>query len=157
MEIIVTNNAIQFWEELKLFQRALHKSVPMFIRTGEGTHEDVWPSFFDNQLRNNSREIRRRRVQIAWPNRSDHVSLFIKNISYENFILTARALPDEHMKVGNRGTDWQSIQIATPLIDVRSSVREQADKLDQIFHAAKRLYEFFLLHERVLLAIPRKQ
>jgi hypothetical protein len=154
---MVTNNPKQFWEELKLFQRAFHKTVPMFIRTDEGAHEDVWPSFFDNQLQNNSREIRRKRVQIAWPNLSDHVSLFIKNVAYKSFVSPARGLLDRNMRVGDPGADWQSIQIITPLIDVHSSVQEQADKLDRIFDAAKRLYEFFLLHEKALLAIPRQK
>src|SRR5450631_1487678 len=155
--IMVTNNAIQFWEDLKLFQRAFHKSVPMFIRTDKGAHEDVWPSFFDNQLRNNSREIRRKRVQIAWPNLSNHVSMFIKNVAYESFISPARELLDRDMRIGDPGADWQSIQIITPQIDVHSSVQEQADKLDKIFHAAERLYDFFLLHEKALLAMPRQK
>lgn len=129
----------------------------MFIRTDEGAHEDVWPSFFDNQLGNNWREIRRKRVQIAWPNMSDHVSLFVKQIAYKSFIVPARGLLDEDMRVGDPGANWQSIQIITPLVDVYSSVREQAEKLDKIFHAATRLYEFFLMHEKPLLAIPRQK
>ena len=89
---MATNNPMQFWDEMKRFQRTFHKGVPMFIRTDKGAHEDVWPSFFDNQLRNNWREIRRKRIQIAWPNRSDHVSLFIKNVAYEDFIRPVQEL-----------------------------------------------------------------
>ena len=145
---------MKFWDDLKLFQRTFHKSIPMFINTTQGAHEDVWPSFFDNQLRNNSREIRRNRIQVAFPNRSDHISLFVKHVAYEAFRDAVNSLLEESMYVGPPGDDWQSVQVKVPRISVFESVERQAENLDEVFRAAKRLYDFFIRYEKELLAIP---
>lgn len=52
------------------------------------------------------------------------------------------------------GGSWQSIRLGVPGIDVCKPLDHQTEQLDEVFKAAKRLYEFYLRHERNLLAIP---
>ena len=82
------------------------------------------------------------------------MSLFVKNVKYQDFAPVALRLVEADMAVG-AGASWQSIQLRVPEIDPCLSVDSQKDKLDQVFIAARRLYEFFIKNERELLSIPK--
>jgi len=147
-------SAVQFWKELSLFQRAFHPDVPIFINRQQGAGINVWPSFYENQLRNNKREIRRKYIQLVHSGKS-HLSLFVKNVRYEAFLPVVSNLIEPDMVVGDEGESWQSIQLLVPEVDPCLSVESQTEKLDQIFIAARRLYQFFIKNEIALLSIPK--
>jgi hypothetical protein len=145
--------AVQFWKELSVFQRAFHPDVPMFASPQQGARINVWPSFFENQLRNNKREIRRKRIQLAHSGKR-HISLFVKNVAYRDFMPVAQPLLEPGMTIGAEGKTWQSIQLTVPEIDPLQSVQSQAEKLDEVFKAVRRLYEFFERNHTALLNVP---
>jgi hypothetical protein len=144
--------AVRFWQDLRLFQLTFHPDVPLFADPQTGARVNVWPSFYENQLRGNKREVRRKRIQLVHSGKR-HISLFVKNVPFEDFSGTVQPLLEPGLNIGAPGGSWQSIQIAVPEVSPLSTVHEQADKLDQVFLAARRLYEFFLRHESSLLAI----
>jgi hypothetical protein len=145
--------AVQFWKDLSVFQRAFHPEVPMFASPQQGARINVWPSFFENQLRNNKREIRRKRIQLVHSGKR-HVSLFVKNVAYPDFLPVAQPLLEPGMSIGAEGKTWQSIQIQVPEIDPLVSVQSQADRLDEVFKAVRRLYDFFEKNQVALLGVP---
>lgn len=147
-------SAVDFWPELTRYQRQFHPDVPIFAKPQAGARLNVWPAFYENQLRNNKREIRRKYIQLAHSGKH-HISLFIKNVRYEEFLPVAKSILEPGLNIGNKGGSWQSIQIRVPEIDPCKGVDIQRDKLDSVFNAARRLYEFFLKNEAALLAIPR--
>jgi hypothetical protein len=130
--------------------RTIH--VPIFADPQQGARINVWPSFYENQLRLNKREIRRKRIQLVHSG-SAHVSLFVKNVQSEDFTRAASHLLEPGMAIG-KGGSWQSVQVKVPIVDPRLGVKSQTDKLDQVFDAARQLYEFYLKHEITLLNIP---
>jgi hypothetical protein len=145
--------AVQFWKDLSLFQRAFHPQVPMFASPQQGARINVWPAFFENQLRNNKHDIRRKRIQLVHSGKR-HVSLFVKNVAYRDFCHVAQPLLEPGMSIGAEGKTWQSIQIRVPEIDPLVSVQSQADRLDEVFTAARLLYDFFEKHNAPLLGVP---
>ena len=145
--------AVQFWKDLSVFQRAFHPNVPMFASPQQGARINVWPSFFENQLRNNKREPRRKRIQLVHSGKR-HVSLFVKNVAYRDFVPVAQPLLEPGISIGAEGKTWQSIQIAVPEIDPLVSVQSQAESLDKVFKAARRLFDFFEKNQAVLLGVP---
>lgn len=143
----------QFWSDLSKFQRAVYPDVPIFINRQQGAGIFVWPSFFENQLASNSREIRRKRVQIVHSGKT-HVALFIKKVHFAEFAVATRMLLDEGIEIGDPGGSWQSVRIAVPYVDPQITVESQIDALDRVFEAARRLFDFFIRNEPVLLEIP---
>jgi hypothetical protein len=144
--------AVQFWKDLSIFQRAFHPEVPIFAAPQQGARINVWPSFYENQLRNNKREIRRRRIQLVHSGKR-HVSLFVKNVAYRDFLPVAQSILEPGMSVGAEGKTWQSIQIQVPEIDPLQGVQSQAQRLDEVFVAVRRLYEFYEKNEAALLGV----
>jgi hypothetical protein len=145
--------AVQFWKDLSVFQRAFHPEVPIFAAPQQGARINVWPSFYENQLRNNKREVRRKRIQLVHAGKR-HVSLFVKNVSYRDFLPVAQPLLESGMSVGSEGKTWQSIQIQVPEIDPLQGVQPQAQRLDEVFIAVRRLYQFYEKNEAALLSVP---
>jgi hypothetical protein len=145
--------AVQFWKDLSLFQRAFHPDVPLFASPQQGARINVWPSFFENQLRNNKREARRKRIQLVHSGKR-HVSLFVKNVAYRDFVPVAQPLLEPGMSIGAEGKTWQSIQMQVPEIDPLAGVQSQAERLDEVFKAVRRLYDFFQRNEAALLGVP---
>ena len=94
--------AVQFWKDLTVFQRFFHPDVPIFANPQQGARINVWPAFYENQLRNNKREIRRKYVQIAHSG-STHVSLFIKNVRYSDFVPVVSTIIEPEMRIGYEG------------------------------------------------------
>lgn len=83
-------SAVQFWKDYGIFQRAFHPTIPVFVKTQKGSRAGgVWPSFYDNQLRYNLREPRRKRVQLVHMDTNAYVTLFIKRVAYADFVHTA--------------------------------------------------------------------
>lgn len=147
-------DAVRFWKDLTKFQRAFHPDVPIFASPQAGARINVWPSFYENQLRNNKQEIRRKYIQLAHSGKR-HVSLFVKNVRYPDFAPIVKPILEPEMMIGRPGGSWQSIQVRVPEIDPCLTVEAQAEELDKVFAAARRLYEFFLIHETALLSIQR--
>lgn len=148
--------AVQFWKDLSLFQRAFYPEVPIFASPQQGARINVWPSFFENQLRNSRHDIRRKRIQLVHSGKR-HVSLFVKNVAYRDFYPVALALIEPGMNIGAEGKTWQCIQIQVPEVDPLLSVQSQANRLDEVFKAARRLYDFFEANHAVLLSVPRSK
>lgn len=148
--------AVQFWKDLKLFQRAFYPEVPIFASPQQGARVNVWPSFFENQLRNNRHDIQRRRIQLVHSGKR-HVSLFVKNVAYRDFRPVALALIEPGMNIGAEGKTWQSIQIQVPEVNPLLSVQSQANRLDEVFKAARRLFDFFEANHVALLGVPQSK
>jgi hypothetical protein len=123
-------------------------------RSTKGARINVWPAFYENQLRNNKREIRRKYVQIAHSG-STHVSLFVKNVRYSDFVPVVSTTVEPEMRIGVEGKSWQSVQVRVPPVDPLLGVESKTEQLDKVFGAARRLYEFFIKNEPALLSIPR--
>jgi hypothetical protein len=117
---------------------------------------NVWPSFYENQLRKNKGEIRRKHIQLAHAGKY-HLSLFVKNVKYKDFLPVASNLIEPDMVVGDEGRAMQSVQLRVPKVDPRLGVESQRKQLDQIFIAASRLYQFFINNEIALLSIPKSK
>ena len=85
---------------------------------------------------------------------SAYITLFLKHVAYSDFVRATKELLEEGMSFARPGGSWQSIQLEVPSVDVCKPLDVQTERLDQIFLAAKRLYEFYLRHEKIFLAIP---
>jgi hypothetical protein len=148
-------SAVKFWKDYALFGRVSHPTTPVFINTQKGSRAGgVWPSYYDNQLRSNPREPRRKRVQIVHMDTSNYVSLFVKKVAYADFVTVVKGILEDGIMFGKPGGSWQSVQIKVPAIDPCQPLEGQTHRLDEVFRAAERLYEFFIRHETALLGIP---
>ena len=127
--------------------------MPIFADPQQGARINVWPSFYENQLRNNKREVRRKHIQLVHSGKT-HVSLFVKNVKHKDFAPVVSNIIEPNMMIGAEGQSWQSIQIRVPPVDACLSVESQREKLDEVFQAARRLYGFFIKNESVLFSIP---
>ena len=79
--------AIQFWKDYIEFQWAKHPDIPAFVNTHRGSRAGgVWPSFYDDELRNNRAQPDRKRIQIVHMDTNGYVSLFVKRVSYPSFV-----------------------------------------------------------------------
>lgn len=149
--------AVQFWEDFRQFGCTHYSAVPVFVDAQQGSRVGgVWPSFYDNQLRRNSQEPRRKRVQIVHMDTADYVCLFIKKVEFGAFRAFALPVLEEGMTVAPPGTSWQSIRITTGPVDPLQPLGSQIATLNKVFQAAQRLYEFYLNHETTFLGIPTK-
>jgi hypothetical protein len=145
--------AAQFWSDLARFQRAVYPNVPIFINRQQGAGVFVWPSFYENQLAKNQRAIRRKRVQIVHSGKS-HVALYIKNVLFKHFEPVVRPILVDGIRIGAPGAAWQSVNIEVPFVSPQLPLEGQAERLDQVFSAARQLFDFFEKHENALLGIP---
>ncbi len=140
----------EFWSNLRRYQRAMFPNDPIFIKGQEG--DGVWPSFYDNQLRNNSKEIRRKRIQIVQSGKT-HVALFVKKVAYDDFVRAVQPILPEGLSVAPANKTWQGVRVTIPEIDPRRPIEVQLEAVDAMFRAARRLMEFFLAHEETLINI----
>ena len=147
--------AVQFWKAYEKYQRQFHPESPVFVKTEKGSRiGGVWPSFYDNQLRNNPSAPRRKRVQIVHMDTNAYVALFIKRIAFPDFENAVAELLEPSMLLAPQGGSWQSIRVGVPAINPLEPIESQAERLDKVFLAAQRMYEFYVRHESRLLAIP---
>lgn len=144
---------VKFYRDLSLFQRVVYPDVPISINRQRGAGVSVWPSFFENQLAKNRDAIRRKRVQIVHSGKT-HVALYIKKVQFKEFELVVRPFLENAINIGAPGKTWQSVRIEVPYVNPQLPLDEQAENLDQVFLAAKQLYDFFVRHEAGLLRIP---
>ncbi len=144
--------AVQFYADLHEFRRTFFPEVPIFVNRQQGAGIFVWPSFFENQLAKNPREIRRKRVQLVHSGK-EHVALFIKKIRHSDFRPVAEKLIEGKIEVGDPGTAWQSFRVRVPYVDPQLPLAEQTEALIHVFEAAKTLYKFFIKNETELLGI----
>ena len=150
-------SAVKFWKDYAVFQHDYYPSIPVFIKTTRGSRAGgVWPSFFDDSLRNNSTRPKRKRVQIVHMDTSSYVTLFIKKVAYESFEKAVIGIIEPDMNFGKPGGSWQSIQIPVSNIDVLQPLDIQRKQLNEVFMAAKRLFDFYLKYEDTFLSIPLK-
>jgi hypothetical protein len=149
--------AVQFWEDFRQFGRARYSTVPVFVDTQQGSRVGgVWPSFYDNQLRRNSHEPRRKRVQIVHMDTADYVCLFIKKVDFGAFAAAVNLILEQGMTVAPPGTSWQSIRIQTGRVNPLQPLDLQITTLNKVFEAARRFYEFYLSHENAFLGISTR-
>src|SRR5260370_13087952 len=146
------SGAAQFWNDLSRFQRALYPDVPIFINRQQGAGIFVWPSFYENQLANNPRELRRKRVQIVHSGKT-HVALYIKNMKFADFSPVVQPLLKDGIQIGTPGTAWQSVNAKVPLVDPQVPLDNQLEALDKVFEAVGELYDFFIQNEKALLCL----
>ena len=78
----------------------------------------VWPSFYDDEFRNNRAQPDRKRIQIAHMDTNGYVSLFVKRVSYPNFVTAIQNVLENEMRIARPATSWQSIRLDVPVIDV---------------------------------------
>jgi hypothetical protein len=145
-------DAAQFWSDLSRFQRALYPDVPIFINRQQGAGISVWPSFYEDQLANNRREVRRKRVQIVHSGKA-HVALYIKKVKFADFEPIVRPLLKDSIQLGAPGTSWQSVKIDVPRVDPLVPIDSQLEALDKVFQAVRELYDFFIENEKALLSV----
>lgn len=81
----------------------------------------------------------------------------MKNVAYRDFVPVTQPLLEPGMSIGAEGKTWQSIQIQVPEIDPLVSVQSQAERLDEVFKAVRRLYDFFEKNQAALLGVPTSQ
>jgi hypothetical protein len=148
----VIPKAAEFWADLARFQREVFPDVPIFINRQQGAGVFVWPSFFEDQLARNKREIRRKRIQIVHSGKS-HVSLFVKSVKPDAFLPVVTPLINEPIQLGAAGQSWQSVKVLVPYVDPQKSLSAQIDEIKSVFEAARLLYDFFIKNERVLLEV----
>jgi hypothetical protein len=127
--------------------------VPIFIDRQKGAGLAVWPSFYDNQLGDNRREIRRKRIEITHSGKQ-HVALYVKKVRAEPFGECVRSLLDEGIQLAPPGRTWQSVRVEVPFVDPKRPLEEQIDQVSSVFTAARRLFDFYLNNEERILAIP---
>jgi hypothetical protein len=145
--------AALFWRDLSKFQLAVYPDVPIFINRQQGAGVFVWPSFYENDCSRNSQRPHRKRVQIVYSAKK-HMSLFIKKVKAEDFFGVVQPLLEDSIHVGAPGKTWQSIKIRVPYVDPQKPLETQSEELNEVFGAARRLYDFFIKHEEALLGIP---
>lgn len=146
--------AVQFWEDFRQFGDTHWSTVPVFVNTQRGSKvRGVWPSFYENQLKGNTREPSRKRVKIVHMDTADYVSLFIIRVEIGTFAATVNPILEEGMTVAPAGTSWQSIRIKTGPVDPLQPLDIQITTLNKVFETAKLFYEFFLSHENKFLSI----
>ena len=145
------DSTAQFWEDLRTFQKLVHRDVPIFIEGRKGSVTDVWPKFYLNQLAGDSKNPRRKRFEIGFT--GNQVALYTKKVAYAEFKSAIEPLLENGMRVAPAAKSWQSVRIMVPQVDSRRPVEDQTDNLDSVFIAAKRLYQFFLQNEAALLGV----
>ncbi|WP_143749630.1 hypothetical protein [Mesorhizobium sp. WSM3879] len=144
---------LKFWSDLAGFQRAIYPDVPIFINRQHGAGLSIWPSFYENHLARNSKEIRRKRVQVVHSGKT-HVALYVKNVRFLDFATVVQPMLIDGIGLGPPGQSWQSVRIDVPYVDPQRSVEGQAKALAAVFEAARRLFDFFIEHEGPLLSVP---
>jgi hypothetical protein len=74
--------------------------------------------FYDNLLRNNSREPRRKRVQMVHMDTNAYATLLIECVAYADFVRSTEELLEEGMSFARPGGCWQHIQRGVLGVDV---------------------------------------
>jgi hypothetical protein len=132
-----TPAAIQFWKDYKLYRRTFHPLIPVFINTQKGSQAgEVWPSFYDNHLRNNARAPMRKRIQIVHVDTANYVALFVEKVACRDFVSAVSGLLEDGMSFGDAGGSWQSVGVPVPSIDPCLPLAHQTQALGQVFRAA---------------------
>lgn len=150
--------AVKFWTEYSTFALVNYPTVPVSIRSQKGSRAGgVWPSFYDDALRDNKTLPKRKNVQIVHIDNSAHLALFLKKVGYEDFINATAHLLEEGMAFGPKGKSWQSIRVPVPIVDPSLPFNDQSKALHSVFHEAQHLYEFFIRKEEIFLSIPSRQ
>jgi hypothetical protein len=82
-----------------------------------------------------------------------HVALYIKNVNYDDFRKAVQPLLGDGIMIAPAGTAWQSVRISVQPVDPTKPLEDQTSALDIVFQAVRKLYQFFLRNESVLLGL----
>ncbi len=141
-----------FWKEVKKYQLENWPKIQITFSasiTGKPhkPHE-FWSYFYKDKITN-------KRIEIAWSG-DEHVSLFVKKIErsrYTDFYQAVEPILSGPIRMGEVGDSWQSVKIIVPPIDPEKPIQDQTNKLDEVFSAAEKLYEFYRKHAAKLLKL----
>jgi hypothetical protein len=146
--IVVQKSDKTFWEEVKEYQLEKWPNVQMtFSGPRTGPPSKVWSYFYKDKIQN------KLRFEITWSG-DEHVALFDKKVErYTDFCQAVEPILSDPIRMGDRGTSWQSVKIIVPPIDPEKPIQDQTNILDEVFSAAEKLYEFYRKHATKLLLL----